>query len=93
MFLQSASHAQYDFIQQEVKFLKNKCECVIDNFLGLYEPLIKKLNRNTLLNDIHTFYNPNSALDNDICNNNWKSTDGVSAVSYTHLTLPTKRIV
>ena len=38
------------------------------------------------MNDIHTFYNPNSALDNDTCNNNCKSTDGVSAlcIEYVH---------
>ena len=63
MFLMAASPTQYDFLQEEVQFLQDKNECVIDNFLGVYGPLIKKLNRETLLRDITNFYNsPTSAL-------------------------------
>ena len=82
MFLMAASPTQYDFLQEEVKFLQDKNECVIDNFLGVYGPLIKKLNRETLLRDITNFYNgSSSALDEGVEVNNkytWSIEDGVT---------------
>ena len=82
MFLMAASPTQYDFLQEEVQFLQDKNECVIDNFLGVYGPLIKKLNRETLLRDITNFYNgSSSALDEGVEVNNkysWSIEDGVT---------------
>jgi hypothetical protein len=82
MFLMAASPTQYDFLQEEVQFLQDKNECVIDNFLGVYGPLIKKLNRETLLRDITNFYHgSSSALDEGVEVNNkytWAIEDGVT---------------
>ena len=88
MFLMAASPTQYDFLQEEVKFLQDKNECVIDNFLGVYGPLIKKLNRESLLRDISNFYNgPSSALDEglEVNKSEWSIEDGVTPLCIEYL--------
>ena len=45
MYLRRASQVKYDFIKEEVKFLKHYDECVIDNFIGVYGDKIKKCTR------------------------------------------------
>jgi hypothetical protein len=61
------------FLPEEIEFLKYTDECVIDYILGVYEPLIKKLNRETLLKDIGRFYyNP---LDEGV-GTEWSISDG-----------------
>jgi hypothetical protein len=45
MILRSADNIEYDFIPEDTKLLQNEGFCVIDNFLGTYAPLIKKLTR------------------------------------------------
>jgi 5-methylcytosine-specific restriction endonuclease McrA len=80
MYLRSVLPLKYDFVKEEEKFLqKVNEECVIDNFLGVYEPLIKNLTRESLLQDIEKYFNPCSALDAGISTSkSWTIQDGVT---------------
>jgi hypothetical protein len=82
MFLRRASQVKYDFIKEEVKFLRHHDECVIDNFIGVYGDKIKKLTRESLIQQISDYYNPNSALDEGIDikhdASTWSLQDGVT---------------
>ena len=41
--MREASYVKYGFIPSEDKYLKNEGFCVIDNFVGMYSPHIKRL--------------------------------------------------
>ena len=43
MYLRAAKPIEYDFFSQDPAHLKNNGFCVVDTFLGVYSPLIKKL--------------------------------------------------
>ena len=45
MLMKSALNMEYNFIPEDYKLLQNEGFCVLDNFLGTYAPLIKKLTR------------------------------------------------
>jgi hypothetical protein len=88
MYLRRASQVKYDFIKEEVKFLKHYDECVIDNFIGIYGDKIKNFTRESLIQQISDYYNPKddcqpkSPLDEGInikhVENTWSIRDGVS---------------
>ncbi len=48
MPLRQAGHLQYNFTEQETKYLLNDNTCVIDNLVGLYGKELK-LNRNKII--------------------------------------------
>jgi 5-methylcytosine-specific restriction endonuclease McrA len=88
MYLRRASQVKYDFIKEEVKFLKHYDECVIDNFIGIYGGLIRNFTRESLIQQISDYYNPKddcqpkSPLDEGInikhVENTWSFKDGVT---------------
>ena len=43
--MRRASPVQYSFIPQDVKHQKNEGFCVIDNFVGIYNPLIRHMTK------------------------------------------------
>ena len=43
--MKAATTVDYDFIPSDDKFLKHQGECVLDQFLGIYEPLTTRSNR------------------------------------------------
>ena len=43
--MKAAQYVEYDFIPSDDKYLQNQGFCVLDQFLGIYGPLIKKLDR------------------------------------------------
>ena len=94
MFLQSSSHINYNFTNEENKYLENKGECVIDNLVGKYSDKIKKLTRENLLKLLDKFYNEidddDDGLDYGLpkgINNKelWTINDGVSSLGIQHI--------
>ena len=56
MYLKSASAINYNFTNEEVKFLKDTNHCVEDNLLGIYKDQIKKFTFDKLISLATTFY-------------------------------------
>ena len=54
MYLRAANPIEYNFFSQDTTHLKNNGFCVVDTFLGVYSPLIKKLNLDYLIKLCYT---------------------------------------
>ena len=48
--MRDANYVKYGFIPSEDKYLKNEGFCVVDNFVGMYSPHIKRLTRDYFTN-------------------------------------------
>jgi hypothetical protein len=49
-FMKAVSPVEYSFIPADHSLLKNEGFCVLDQFLGIYGPLIKRLNKDYFIN-------------------------------------------
>jgi hypothetical protein len=91
ILMRKSKHMSYDFILEDTRKLSNNDMCTVDNFLGTYQPLIKKLSYNKFIELCYAsqnIQNPNSntksrlddGLDDDEDDDNdiWKISDGVS---------------
>ena len=91
ILMRKSKHMSYDFIPEDTTKLLNNDQCTVDNFLGTYQPLIKKLSYKKFIElcyQSQNIQNPNtktkSRLDyglddeDDDDNDIWKISDGVS---------------
>ena len=87
--MKSAKPIKYNFFQSDVQYLKENGFCVIDTFVGIYGPLIKKLTRDYFIKlcyevkGINMMTNKNHLdqgidEDEDEKNNLWKIEDGIT---------------
>ena len=92
MKMKASTTVEYDFIPADPKCLKNKGECVIDQILGIYQPLIKRLDRKYLMRLCKEYYktrkhittiqlddgiNDDSESDDESVLGVWKVEDGI----------------
>jgi len=89
MMMKSAKPIKYNFFQSDDQYLKENGFCVIDIFVGIYGPLIKKLTRDYFIKlcyevkGINMMTNKNHLdqgidEDEDEKNNLWKIEDGIT---------------
>ena len=89
MMMKSAKPIKYNFFESDDQYLKENGFCVIDTFVGIYGPLIKKLTRDYFIKlcyevkGINMMTNKNHLHqgideDEDEKNNLWKIEDGIT---------------
>ena len=62
--MRKASAVRYGFIPEDAKHQTNEGTCVIDNFVGIYGPLIKHMTKDYFVSKVNTIMNANqSCLD------------------------------
>ena len=72
--MRGSTPVQYDNIKNCDKLDRKIGKCVIDNFLGVYMPHIKKLNEHKFISMCEEYYRINSIDDEDV----WTIEQGVT---------------
>ena len=91
MMMKSAKPIKYNFFESDDQYLKDNGFCVIDTFVGIYGPLIKKLTRDYFIklcyevkgvsmttNKNHLDDGIDEEDEEDEVNNLWKIEDGIT---------------
>ena len=76
--MRKASAVRYGFLPEDAKHQKNAGTCVIDNFVGIYGPLIKHMTRDYFLNRVKAIMNPNHLGLDDGIDFEYDITDGIT---------------